>query len=163
MNFADWGKLVFFDTEEHEVTAEKSTLAHIPKLADQWKIIFDFKPTDYPTTRGSLHLVWMTSRNSDYTIGINFWRGTMFLEGNDSYGLRRDQLPKLFEWTRMEFSHEEEDGKYFIILSVGGKEVGRTVTEDFDFENLEDVKIHTGGGDWGQPGFMRGLLVLEKQ
>ena len=85
------------------------------------------------------------------------------LEGIDWSGLKIDQLPKLFEWTRMEFSHEEEDGKYFIILSVGGKEVGRTFTEDFDFENLEDVKIHTGSGDWGQPGFMRGLLVLEKQ
>ena len=43
--FAGWGNLVFFDTEEHQISAKKVTLAKITKLGNQWKIIHDFKPT----------------------------------------------------------------------------------------------------------------------
>ena len=96
------------------------------------------------------------------------------LKGTDWTGLKIDHLPKLCEWTRIDISHEEEDGEYFIILSVGGKEVGRTQVDDSDFENLEDVKIHTGGmfedeydfesvEEAIQTGIIRGLVILEKR
>ena len=92
MNSADWGKLVFFDTEEHEVTAEKSTLASVPELAAQWKIIFDFKPTEYPKA-GSQHVLWMSTLGSDYKIGINLWKGNIFLEVDDWGGLPESDYP----------------------------------------------------------------------
>merc|ERR1712212_160392 len=46
-----WGSLVNFDTEEQEVTDTEDNQeilkAKIAKLADEWKIIYDFKPTGY--------------------------------------------------------------------------------------------------------------------
>ena len=89
------------------------------------------------------------------------------LEGIDWSALKINQLPKLCEWTRIEISHVEDEWETFITFSVGDKEVGRTEAADIsrEFENLEDVKIHTGSfhADYFQPGFVRGLFVLEKQ
>ena len=73
--------------------------------------------------------------------------------------------PKLGEWTRIEISHEEENGKSFLSFSVGGKEVGRREV-DYPGE-ITDVQICFGpwaDDDWpAQPGFIRGLVVLDKQ
>ena len=73
-------------------------------------------------------------------------------------------MPKGFEWTRIEISHEEDDGKYFFTFSVGGKELGRQEIDDsiLGFQNLRGLKIHTGGmGDNSQTGIIRGLLEKE--
>ena len=87
---------------------------------------------------------------------------------NEVLNLKSDQLPKLHEWTRVEISHVEEGGNYFLSLSVGGKVLGREECEIG--RNLTDVKIHFGfdsvevDDDWpshSQPGFIRDLLVLE--
>ena len=75
--------------------------------------------------------------------------------------LKSDQLPKLNEWTRVEISHVEEGGKYFLSLSVGGKELGRK--ECKMGRNLTNINIYYGRGIWLQPGVTRGLLVLDKQ
>ena len=46
--FVGWGNLVFFDSEEHQITDKQVLLASVPKLEAQWKIIHEFKPTGYP-------------------------------------------------------------------------------------------------------------------
>ena len=76
------------------------------------------------------------------------------------------QLPKIGEWTRIEFGHEKVDEKYFLSLSVGGREVGRKeVTLNSDLRRLTDVKVGFGTSDEEclQPGFIRRLVILEKQ
>jgi len=40
-----WGRLVFFDTEEHQLDGKGQRLARIPKLEAQWKIFWDLRPT----------------------------------------------------------------------------------------------------------------------
>ena len=40
-----WKKLVFFDMEEREITNKESNLVNLQKMALQWKIAVDFKPT----------------------------------------------------------------------------------------------------------------------
>ena len=48
---ACWGNLVFFDTEEHKISAKKTTLYQIQKLESQWKIISnqqDIRPKQNP-------------------------------------------------------------------------------------------------------------------
>ena len=75
-------------------------------------------------------------------------------------------MPKHFEWTRIEISHEEDNGKYFFTFSVRGKELGRQEIDVsiFGFQNLRGLKIHTGGmGDNSETGIIRGLVVLEKE
>ena len=56
-----WGNLVFFDTEEHQATERMGgkKIAQIPKLGSQWRIIYDFKPTESlqaATSRGGISL-----------------------------------------------------------------------------------------------------------
>ena len=82
----------------------------------------------------------------------------------DTTVMRSSQLPKVGEWTRIEISHEEVDGKYFFSFSVGGREVGRKEAGP-DLRELTDVKIAIGGSlpEFVQPGFARRLVVLEKQ
>ena len=74
----------------------------------------------------------------------------------------RSQMPKLQEWNRIEISHMKENGKYFLSLSVGGKELGRK--ELMGRILTDDADIFIGSDKYlSQPGFMRGLLVLDKQ
>ena len=78
----------------------------------------------------------------------------------DTTPLMSSQLPKIGEWTRFEVSHEEVEGKYFLSFSVGGREVGRREA-DPDHGKLTDVEIYFRG--LSLPGFVRRLVVLEKQ
>ena len=127
--FAGWGSLVNFDTEEHEAEDGKEVLmAKIARLADEWKIIYDFKPTGYQEFEydfsGCISL-WMDTSPSDSddycSLEISFSRLGVHLDDTHDVLILSDQLPKLHEWTRVEISHVEEGGKYFLSLSVGGK------------------------------------------
>ena len=55
------------------------------------------------------------------------------------------QPPEAGEWTRIEMSHAEVDGKYFLSLSVGGREVGR-MEADPRLRQLTLVKVVIGDG-----------------
>ena len=78
--------------------------------------------------------------------------------------LKGTQLPSIGEWTRIEMSHEEVDGKYFLSFSVGGREAGRMEAGQ-DLKKLTDVKVTIGHheGTQAQPGFVRRLVILEKR
>ena len=141
------------------------TLATIPKLKAQWKIIYDFKPTEYINNqftsslgvlvggRVGLDIVFSCSQ-----ISLRRWR----LDGEDLLLLESRQLPTIGEWTRIEVSHEEEDGKFFLSFAVGGRELGRKEATDLELREMTDVRINIGGY-WVQPGFIRRLLVLQKE
>ena len=75
------------------------------------------------------------------------------------------QLPKVGEWTRVEIGHEKVDEKYFLSFFVGGREVGRKEVTDPELRKLTDVRVCIGHPDEElcQPGFIRRLVVLEKQ
>ena len=80
-----------------------------------------------------------------------------------------NQVPKVGEWTRIEISHKEEEGKYFLSLAVGGEHVGRGEVTDPVLKNPTDVKLEIGcrpGAAQGRthplPGFVRRVVVLQK-
>ena len=125
------------------------TLATIPKLKAQWKIIHDFKPTEYlddPYTRFSLGLnfegrVGLDIFFSSSQFGLERWdgdeEGQLFLESN--------QLPKIGEWTRMEISHKEEDGEFFLSFGVAGRQLARKEATEFR-------ELSTSNNDLNAPG-----------
>ena len=86
----------------------------------------------------------------------------------DFEGLESKQPPKVGEWTRIEISQEEENGRCILSFSVGGKEIGREDMGDCK-ETMYDVKVFAGSKwsdspNWpAQPGFIRGLVILDKQ
>ena len=175
--FAGWGNLVFFDTKEHQIPNNLMTLAEIPKLGNQWRVIHDFKPTEYlqaenpPTTATlSLRVVFMGDNKTIIAIEFPFPKIGLAhafhdenMERRTEYAVTSTQLPKVGEWTRMEIGHEKVDGKFFLSLSVGGMEVGRKEVDDPGLRKPTDVKVRIGSLTQRiQPGFIRRLVVLEK-
>ena len=162
-------------------------MADIPRLGSQWKIIHEFKPTEYPQL--SLPAITVTAGKPVHSgFFLTFWPGIIWLDGffRHEYPhwtiLQSSQLPKVGEWTRIEMSHEEVDGKYFLSLSVGGREAARTEAEPeySDLKKLTDVNVTLGypegvllddtkvevgyhEGILNQPGFLRRLVILEKR
>ena len=169
-----WGNLVFFDTEEHQA-AYKKQIAQIPKLGSQWRIIYDFKPTESlqaATSRGGISL---HTGDEQYVSSIIFSGFPKIMvvhcilndnnQAQTQTVVASTQLPKVGEWTRIEIGHEKEDEKYFLSLSVGGREVGRKEAANPELRKLTDVKVAIGHPDEKhcQPGFIRRLVVLEKR
>ena len=182
MSFSGWGNLVCFDTEEHQIPQEAMALAKIPKLGSQWKIIHDFKPTEYcpPVPRPPVGLRLFTgdvNAPGSSVVGIVFKDSlskialySTIQDGNNQYkaklAVKNTQLPKVGEWTRIEIGHEKVEDKYFLSLSVGGKEVGRKEVFGRELRKPTDVLICLGHPDEehaNQPGVIRRLVVLEKQ
>ena len=168
--FAGWGNLVFFDTEEHQISHNRKALAKITNLGTQWKIIHDFKPTEYLEQTLSLYVAEEYSRRLLVCLEFQFpmieLEHTILDENNQvqiDTAVESNQLPKIGEWTRIEISHEKVDGKYFLSLSVGGREVGRKHVVDPHLRKLTDVKVYLGGKECFQPGFIRRLVVLKNQ
>ena len=148
-------------------------MASIPKLSAQWKISFDVKPMEDwqgAEPRGLWVQSWSADDHLELNFGISFPHSNIRLcwnNGGTIVDMTSNQLPKLDEWSRIEISHlEEEGGNYFLSFSVGGKEVGR---KGFELgRNMTDVKIyhamaHGLSGRRSQPGFIKGLLVFDKQ
>jgi len=142
-------------------------LARIPKLESQWRIIHDFKPTEYlqaaDPTRPHLGLYFVTGdRKSpgNSAVGLYFPFPKILLNDcirNDNNQIQlvqeveSTQLPKIGEWTRVEIGHEKVEEKYFLFLSVGGREVGREEVTDPRLKNLTDVKVRIGHSRRVQP------------
>ena len=110
---------------------------------------------------------WSADDHLELNFGISFPHSNILLSWNNGgtiVDMKSNQLLKLDEWSRIEISHleEEEGGNYFLSLSVGGKEVGR---RGFELgRNMTDVKIYRGlSGRRSQPGFIKELVVLDKQ
>ena len=154
------------------------TLATIPKLEAQWKIIHDFKPTEYCQNGkgGCVSLRIGCGGVSREKAGIVFYQsisknvlkaGILYDEGlaTEHLAIKCNKIPPIGEWTRMEISHEKEDGKYFLSFSIGGTEVGRKEVALPMFRDRTNVKVTIGSSKMGrgQPGFIRGLVVLQKE
>ena len=157
------------------------TLAIIPKLEAQWKIIHEFKPTEYfqNTQRVYLSLGIRYGGASQEKAGIDicisnvpelsayFKAGILSDEGlqTEKLAIKCNKIPPIGEWTRLEISHEKEDSKYFLSFSIGGTEVGRKEVALPMSRDRTNVKVTIGSSKMGhgQPGFIRGLVVLQKE
>ena len=78
-------------------------------------------------------------------------------------GLKATSCLSLGSGTKL--SLEKEEGKHFISLSVGDKQVLREEVDEIeDLRSESDGFAVCIGHDFNpQPGFIRGLVVLEKQ
>ena len=98
------------------------------------------------------------SSSSDF--GLELWN----TDGEDQQLVESNQLPRIGEWTRIEISHEEEDGKFFLSFGVAGRELERKEATDLELQGTTDVAIGIGLGTSNiQPGLIRRLVVLQKE
>ena len=152
----------------------------IPKLETQWKILYDVKLIE--------HLQVENPRKYYVALGIDVGRDAFvpaavsppqivlgaYLRGADNQLQGRnvvtgDQAPNVGEWTRIEIGHEEEEGKYFLSLAVGGEHVGWGEVTDPVLKNPTDVGLYIGCSPRTAlrqvhplPGFVRRVVVLQK-
>ena len=144
----------------------------IPRLEAQWKIILEFKPTEFSQLDRDLDILEITYDNwindggiPNLAMSVEPRHLNLGLHGPDCSGTEfRMDLPRLQEWTRMEISHVEEGGQYFLSFTVGGQTKRSQAYQDKgNLRNLTGVKIFIGSEFWKhQPGFVRGLLVLDQ-
>ena len=138
-------------------------LATIPKLGKRWKVIFDFKPSVPPPDRYSPELSFMV--DDDLFHSVAFSRSKAILTFGIWIGLKTDHKLKIGEWNRIEITHDEgEDGRFFLSLSVGGRELGQMdvgFLEREEFFNVE-VCLNYGPYDIPETMFIRRFLVIEK-
>ena len=90
-------------------------------------------------------------------IGLQCWGWDV-----DQVLLESQQLPRIGEWSRIEISHEEEDGKYFLSFAVEGRELEKKEATDPEFREMTDLTIDIDEHRI-QPEFIRRLLVLQKE
>ena len=147
----------------------------IPKLETQWKILYDVKRTEHlqvenPRKYYDILSIWV-GRDANVRATVSpteiFLGGYLFGDDNQLLAQRfvtGNQVPNVGEWTRIEIGHEEEDGKYYLSLAVGGEHVGREEVTDLELKNPTDVKINIGhrGHSLPLPGSLRGVVVLQK-
>ena len=153
-----------------------STLARIPKLGAQWKVIHEFNPTEY-LQDPSRTAIWVRFAEECYSLafspnGVELWGVELwFEEDGDPVPLQReiattppDELPPIGEWTRIEMTHalNEETGKYFISVSIAGIEVMKVMRQHDPETLVMDATIGCGDPHYAMAGGIRGLVVLEK-
>ena len=71
--------------------------------------------------------------------------------------------PSQGDWNRIEVSHEEGDGKYFLSLTLEDKRMCREEMATNVFASLTDVGIKSGYSPYTQHGLIRQLVVLDKK
>ena len=128
-----WKKLVFFDMEEREISHKEINLANLQKMALQWKIAVDFKPTaSVGLNHSPLYtpLLIVTFGFGEFELRLQYRKDRIALSLFDPlelnlWKLRSTEVPMVGEWTRIEISHEEEDDKFFFVFSVGGTQIGK--------------------------------------
>ena len=171
--FSGWGRLVYYDPDEHKITNNATTVARISKMASEWKIIQDFKPTDYPA---SIHPRTILSLSSSSTQGfmleLNVLPTKIAIDLASTGGsvvevVSSNHVPKLNKWNRIEITYEEDGGKYFLSVSVNDKNSNKEeVTDNFDLGsprvNFNEIEIMAGYEYEHQPGVIKGITVLEK-
>ena len=167
--------MIFFDINEHQI-GDKVCCFQMPKLGDQWKIFFDFKPTEYiQDERQRIVMSLVVGHNDPRVAGYSLTIGSpkislrcRIMHPNASAAVHSvgkvesNELPVVGEWTRVEISREKEEDKYLLYLTVGGKELGKsdiTFTESRAAPRT-DTFLHLHRDT--QPGFIRRLVVLRK-
>ena len=171
-----WGRLAYYDPDEHKLTNNSKTLARISKMASEWKIIHDFKPTAavFPSTTFGLVLssseprVVLSLEILHPTSTSVYLRLVNTAKSVDKFvAMNLNQLPTLNKWNRIEITYEEEGGKYFLSFSVNGRtsnkeEVGDDLVLGSLKGDFKEVEIFTFGYEDNQPWIIKGITVLEK-
>ena len=107
-------------------------MAIIPKLGSQWRIIHEFNPTEYfqavdpPRPIESLSIATGNGKTpGDIYVGLFFRSPKIALahgvvDDNNQIQfepyVKSTQLPKVGEWTRVEFGLEKVNEKYFLFF-----------------------------------------------
>ena len=162
----------YFDLGEHTITPHKSILAEIPKLGAEWKVIFEFNPTEnFLRPSAFLVAIWIKLAEEGYSLtfspdGVQL-RYEDELEDGEMIEVDVDEsavgLPAIANWTKIEITCavNEETGKYAISVAIAGIEVIKVPAWSQEPEQM-DATIGLGDELNTLSGAIRKLVVVEK-
>ena len=162
----------YFDLGEHTITPHKSILAEIPKLGAEWKVIFEFNPTEnFLRPSAFLVAIWIKLAEEGYSLtfspdGVQL-RYEDELEDGEMIEVDVDEsavgLPAIANWTKIEITcaFYEETGKYAISVAIAGREVIKHGAWSQEPEQM-DATIGLGDEQNTLSGAIRKLVVVEK-
>ena len=163
--------MVFFDVEEHEIKPDPDSrhyrLANLPNLGAQWKVIFDLKPVKLVQAEaGRARLVidlCGKEAGRHVRVGCMFskWRmqAPALVAGNDVVNQEIFEIPKLFQWTRVEVTHERFDDQFLLTLALDGKGVAKFDAHP-ELQRMTDVLIAAVAADSEDEGTIKRIVVL---
>ena len=164
----DW-QTTFSLPNEH-ILKRNTLLKTLPTLAKEWKVTFDFKPTDY-NYRGPAQVLQMTIGGKVGNIGDRtpaLWmhktRGVYIvtaLSGKAAVGKYIKKKPSIDEWSKVEISQVKQGYKYMFSLVIKGETLWSV--ENTQPKEFSNVKVFASS-DWhvAQAGSIRGLKIESK-
>ena len=163
----------YFDLGEHTITlGSKSVLAEIPKLGAEWKVIFEFNPTEnFLRPSAFLVAIWIKVAEEGYSLTFSPNGVQLMYEFPDELdgdivvdvGESAVGLPAIANWTKIEITcaFYEETGKYAISVAIAGIEVIKVPAWSLEPEQM-DATIGLGDELNTLSGAIRKLVVVEK-
>ena len=169
--FNGWGTTIFSKPEEHKFSS--SVLTTIPKPCKQWRITYDFKPTNYLDGRNSNLCLFKGGRD---VMQLDFSSTTtyVFLWPWPIARCSSPVVPRIGEWTTIDITNEElKPGKCTLTIFIRGIQIFQeenTGIQIFKGENTEsrelnDLQVKTAPYDRDliQLGYIRGLSIMKKK
>ena len=149
---------------------ESNLLTTLTTLGKEWRITFDFKPTDYDHNNWT-SLIHLTAGGNNKTVYGDRTPAIFFhpdlgmhvssaINGNPTYSVDLNQPPLVGEWTNIVMSQAKSTGEEFIFKTeINGTESFTTV--NVQAESFSSVKVYASDPYYtAQPGFIRNLVIM---
>ena len=158
-----------YEKEEEFEVVESNLLTNLTTLGKEWRITFDFKPTDYDHTSWT-SLIHLTAGGNNETYGDRtpsiFFHPDLgmhvssAINGDPTYSMDLNQPPPEGEWTTIVMSQAKSTGgEYVFKTEVNGTESFTTVNGQA--EEFSSVKVYASDPYYtAQPGFIRDLVIM---
>ena len=162
------------ENPDEQPLVKNRSLGVIPQLGKEWRVSFEFRPTNYDLT-AVRNLIQLTtgvtsSEHGSSTPEISFQRlkdqkvdmvVRTSLNRNPSYYVNLESLPtpEIDEWTKIEVDQRQEGCSYFFTVSIANKEVvQRQNLNPRKFSNVTVFASNTE--DEAQLGSIRNLTIV---
>ena len=151
---------------------KNATLGLLPELGKEWRVSFEFRPTNYNLTANT-NLLQLTigapsTEHGSSTPTISFLKGSngiinmivkSSLSSNTDKLFHTNTLPKIGEWTNIVVDQRQEGCSYFFTVSIANNEVFRR--ENLNPRKFSNVTVFASNPeDEAQPGSIRNLVIM---
>ena len=169
LTFFCTGLYPVYEKEEEFAVVESNLLTTLTTLGKEWRITFDFKPTDYDHNNWT-SLIHLTIGGNNETYGDRtpaiFFRTDLgmhvssAINGNPTYSVDLNQPPPVGEWTTIVMSQAKStDGEFVFKTEINGMESFTTV--NVQAVEFSSVKVYASDPYYtAQPGFIRNLVIM---
>ena len=156
-----------YELDTQHLIQKNTLLANLTKLTKEWRVSFEFKPTNY-NTKGYAQILHMTTGGKSGNVGdrtpalmIHKTKGVYIvttLNGEPSVEHFSKKKPARNKWSAVDISQIKKGSKYTFSLTLNNKKLW--ARENNKPEEFEDVKVYASS-NWyaAQPGYIRKLRI----